>query len=87
MLDYIIKLQERAGYQDLQKMIDTGDVWYLEGAMGRAAMDALRSGACWLPEESYRDYYGNGIPSRNELEPGTTGTLENSINYYDNLNY
>lgn len=85
MLDYIIKLQEKTGYQELQKMIDTGDVWHFSGATGRAAMDALRSGACWLPVESYKDHYGNRIPSRNELKPGTTGTLENSINYYDNL--
>lgn len=63
------------GYS-LQSLIDTGHAWRLEGATGRAAMDALRSGECVLPEERRTDAYGNTVPSRHDVLPGTTGSLE-----------
>ena len=80
----IKKLQKYNGYSDIQSMIDSGIVWRMEGTMGRYAMDLLESGACMLPKKSHRDYYGNRIPSRDELQKGSKGTFENSVNFYSN---
>ena len=66
----------------LQGLIDSGAVWLLEGSAGRAAMRALESGACFLPEVRHKDYYGNVVPSQNDLKPGTKGTLENAASYW-----
>lgn len=62
-----------AGYQDL---IDTGMAWRLEGSVGRTAMSLIESGLCMLGPEGHRDYYGNYVPSRTEVEPGTKGSPE-----------
>lgn len=67
----------------LQEAISNGTVWSLEGSVGRSAMQALESGACFLPEESFADYWGNTVPSRNSLKEGTKGTLSNSANFYN----
>lgn len=77
--------QIQSGYHKMQELIDSGLVWKLEGSMGREAMALLESGACMLPKKSYRDYYGNKIPSRDELKSGTKGTYQNSLNFYKYL--
>ena len=79
----IAKLQKENDMDVLQDMINTGMVWHMEGSIGRTAMDALRMGACYLPEVPYRDYYGNKVPSRTELKDGTTGTLALSKKYWE----
>jgi len=79
----IAKLQKDNDMDVLQDMINTGMVWHMEGSIGRAAMDALQMGACYLPEVSYRDHYGNKIPSRTELKDGTTGTLGLAKKYWE----
>jgi hypothetical protein len=61
---------------DLQELIDSGMAWRLEGSVGRAAMDAIENGECVLGEVGHRDYWGNYIPSRHEVSPGTKGSLE-----------
>ena len=61
------------GYQGL---IDSGQAWKLEGHVGRTAMDLIESGRCALGEEGHRDYWGNYVPSRHEVEPGTKGSIE-----------
>ena len=61
---------------DLQGLIDSGMAWRLEGSVGRAAMAAIEDGACVLGEVGHRDYWGNYVPSRHEVEPGTKGSLE-----------
>ncbi len=66
----------------LQEWIDTGLVWRLEGSVGRTASDALASGACFLPDTPHRDYWGNVVPARSWLKPGSKGTLENSEKFY-----
>lgn len=76
------KHQREQGYAEMQNMIETGLAWKMEGAIGRSAMDLLRSGACFLPKESHRDYYGNRIPSRDEVAKGTTGSLQNAIQFF-----
>ena len=84
-LEQIATLQKQYGVTSLQGKINNGLVWKLEGSYGRAAMSALEDGACMLPEESYMDYYGNTVPSRNQVRPGTTGSLENSQNFWQKV--
>ena len=64
---------------DLQGLIDSGMAWRLEGSVGRAAMDAIENGDCILGEVGHRDYWGNYIPSRHEVEPGTKGSIEYAL--------
>lgn len=54
----------------------------MEGSVGRAAMEALRSGACMLPTVRYTNYYGNVIPSRYDIKKGTTGSYQNSVQFW-----
>jgi len=48
----------------------------LQGSYGREAMAMLESGECILGETGHRDYYGNYIPSRHEVQAGTKGSVE-----------
>ena len=61
------------GYQEL---INSGMAWKLEGSVGRTAMSLIESGHCMLGGEGHRDYWGNYIPSRFEVEAGTKGSPE-----------
>lgn len=81
----IKRLQKQHGYAEMQAMIDSGIVWKFEGSYGRHAMDLLRSGACFLPKKPSRDYYGNYIPSRDQVKAGTAGSYQNSVDYYQNI--
>lgn len=78
----IRKHQREQGYDQWQFLIDSGNAWKMEGAIGREAMHLIETGACMLPKKAYRDYYGNRIPSRDELKEGTKGTYQNSVRYY-----
>lgn len=60
----------------LQELVDSGDAWRLEGSVGRAAMRAIEDGEIALGPEPRYDYYGNRVPSRFEVEPGTKGSVE-----------
>lgn len=62
----------------MQELINTGVAWRLEGSVGREAMAMIESGDCMLGDQSHRDYYGNYIPSRYEVKPGTKGSPEYS---------
>ena len=79
----ISKLQAKNGLTEIQNQINSGTAWKLEGSVGRQAMSLLECGACMLPQESHSDYYGNIVPSRDVLKPGTKGTLLNSQNYWN----
>jgi len=61
---------------NLQELIDTGMAWKLEGSVGRAAMRAIEDGECVLGEVGHKDYWGNYVPSRYEVEAGTKGSME-----------
>lgn len=39
-------------------------------------MDDIESGRAILGPEGHRDYWGNYIPSRHEVEPGSLGSLD-----------
>ena len=67
---------------NLQELINNGIAWKLEGAIGRAADTALEAGQCMLPEKPFFDYYGNQIPARYMLKPGTKGTRELVVKNY-----
>ncbi len=63
-----------------QRLIDDGSSWRLQGCYGRAAMDLIRCGQCVLGPVGHRDYFGNYVPSRHEVEAGTPGSLEFATN-------
>jgi len=81
----IKRLQKEHGFTEMQSLIDGGNVWKMEGSMGREAMHLLEIGACMLPKKAHLDYYRNRIPSRDELKAGSKGTYLNSVNYYARL--
>jgi hypothetical protein len=81
----IKKLQEGYGYDQLQSMIDSGQVWKLNGSYGRMAMSSLESGMCMLPKEACFDYYGNRVPSRDDLKKGTKGTFQNCSRFWSGV--
>lgn len=60
----------------MQELINSGQAWRLEGHIGRQCMDCIESGDCILGEEGHRDYWGNYVPSRHEVQPGTKGSIE-----------
>jgi hypothetical protein len=81
MVDDIIafeggEMDEADEIRMMQEMIDSGMAWKMQGSYGRAAMDMIEAGLCVLGEEGHRDFYGNYIPSRYEVKPGTKGSLE-----------
>jgi hypothetical protein len=81
----IRKLQKENGVDVIQRLIDNGSVWHLEGTVGRQAMELLSSGACMLPKQSHKDAYGNYIPSRDEVATGSTGSYKNSVKYWESI--
>ena len=84
MLNYkqVQAMQKAYGYDEMQSLIDSGMAWSLEGSMGRAAMSALECGACMLPKVIHYDYYGNPVPSRDQLKAGTKGTFQNASKFW-----
>ena len=62
--------------EGMQKLIDTGTAWTMEGSIGRAAMGLIREGQCMLGETGHTDFWGNYVPSRFEVQAGTKGSPE-----------
>lgn len=69
-------LDELQAAKHLQLLIEAGTVWSLQGSYGRSAMAALESGTNMLGKNPAHDYYGNRIPSRDEVEPGSKGSRQ-----------
>jgi hypothetical protein len=59
-----------------QRLIDDGSVWKLQGSYGRTAMSLIEAGLCTLGPTGHRDSYGNYVPSRDEVQPGTKGSAD-----------
>jgi hypothetical protein len=59
-----------------QRLVNTGSCWTMDGSTGRCAMSMIEAGAVLLGVEGHRDYYGNYVPSRTEVEPGSKGSPE-----------
>ena len=57
-----------------QELIETGMAWQLEGHIGRQCMAAIEAGAAVLGTVPHRDYWGNRVPSRFEVQSGTLGS-------------
>lgn len=70
--------------ESMQELINTGTAWKLEGSVGRSAMALIESGECMLGEEGHRDYWGNYVPSRHEVESGSKGSPEYCKKEQDN---
>jgi hypothetical protein len=62
-------------YATIQKAINTG-MWGLQGSYGRTMMDAITEGHCMLGHNEAHDYWGNHIPSRDQVQAGTKGSYE-----------
>lgn len=60
----------------IQQLIDSGDAWKLEGHVGRRCMAAIENGDAVLGPEPRIDFWGNRVPSRHEVTPGTLGSIE-----------
>jgi hypothetical protein len=60
----------------MQALINNGNAWRMEGAIGRQAMDLIDAGLCVLGETKQTGSYGNIVPSRFDVKPGTKGSLE-----------
>lgn len=63
----------------MQIMINSGQVWRLQGSYGRSAMDAIKAGDCMLGEEEREDYWGNPVPPRAHIKQGTPGSREHVV--------
>jgi len=61
-------------FASVQRAIN-GGMWGLQGSYGRTMMEAIESGRCLLGKTGARDYYGNYIPSRDEVKEGTKGSI------------
>jgi len=62
-------------YEAIQKAINTG-LWGLQGSYGRTMMAAITEGYCLLGHNRATDYYGNTIPSRDDVQAGTKGSFD-----------
>lgn len=60
----------------LQKAINDGSGWRLQGAYGRAMMQALEDGICMLGKSMTYDALGQEIPSRDQVKEGTKGSRQ-----------
>ena len=79
MTDLSALWREDATYDETidayQHLIDTGEAWRMDGFTGRTAMRLIEDGLCILGTEGHRDFYGNYVPSRIEVQPGTKGSV------------
>ena len=62
-------------YASIQRAINSG-MLALQGSYGRTMMEAIEAGYCLLGRSRARDYYGNTIPSRDDVQEGTKGSLD-----------
>ena len=74
MLDAGLSLDELDYYLSVQRAINAGH-WSIKGSYGRAMMAAINSGHCLLGPNAARDYWGNAIPSRDDVKEGTKGSI------------
>jgi hypothetical protein len=66
----------------MQRAINSGICWSLQGSFGRMSMDMMRSGVVMLGELSRAEAYGNRVPSRYDIKPGAFGSREYVVEHY-----
>jgi len=66
---------EEEYFLSIQRAINSG-AWSLQGSYGRTMMDAINAGRCVLGKTRARDYWGNTIPSRDDVKQGTKGSYD-----------
>lgn len=71
-----LSAEQRAEFAELQAQINSLSAWRLEGSVGRGLSEALSWGVCVLGFYDTRDYYGNYIPSRDQVKAGTKGSYD-----------
>ena len=69
------RLSENDEDRLFQHLLDTGLVWRLPGRYGRAAMARMKAGRCALGPNSYLDAYGGFVPSRDQVDAGSLGSV------------
>lgn len=72
------EMDEDKQIEFFQRIINDGSVWRLQGSYGRQAMSYLESGLCELGEQRFTDYYGNTVPSKYDVKPGSKGAPLNT---------
>jgi len=70
------EMTEKEEIKFFQKLIDSGQVWHLQGMYGRRAMELIELGFVTLGSKGHHDYYGNYVPSKTEVQAGTKGSPE-----------
>lgn len=60
----------------MQRVINDGSGWKMQGSMGRAMSEAINAGQCMLGVKGHHDYYGNYIPSRTEINEDGEGSRQ-----------
>ena len=68
-------VSEEEYFLAIQRAIN-GGMWSLQGSYGRTMMDAITSGRCLLGTARAKDYWGNVIPSRDDVKQGTKGSYD-----------
>jgi hypothetical protein len=58
-----------------QSLINNGMAWRLEGSIGRECMRLIESGHAILGDKAHTDYWGNTVPGRDWVIPGTKGSV------------
>lgn len=76
ILENEVEADEMEQAKAMQRAINGGSAWSFQGSYGRAMMEALEAGVAMLGKEPARDYYGNYIPSRDQVKPGSKGSYE-----------
>jgi len=80
----------RTDIMNCQMLINSGAAWTLEGHVGRTCMAAIEDGQCLLGTVQHKDYWGNIVPSRTDVQDGTKGSPRyvvehTSMAHYDEL--
>lgn len=68
------EVSELEYFKSIQRAINSG-MWGLQGSYGRTMMEAISNGYSLLGKSRARDYYGNVIPSRDDVKEGTKGSI------------
>lgn len=59
----------------IQRLINAGQ-WALQGSFGRTMMAHIEAGDVLLGHNRAKDYWGNIIPSRHDVQDGTKGSFD-----------